>query len=144
MDFSQLRNLLGDTSMIDSELAIWIGLVLFALLVLRRLGVIGSTMRAALLPSRESNPPSHIADDVGEIRTKLENIHRSLESLNSTLLLINEHLKGANLTLEQAQSSVVTDVKGIHYTLDRIDSSLDTIEQRLNPETRTYSWKQGW
>jgi hypothetical protein len=134
----------GDTMMIDSNWMIWIGLALFALLVLRRLGTIAKTMRVALLPSRGSDQAGHIAHDLSEIRVRLESIHRSLESLNGTILLINEHLKGMNLTVEQIHNSVLSDVKGIHYTLDRMDSSLDTIEERLNPENRVYSWKPGW
>ncbi len=130
--------------MIDSEWIPWIGLTLFALLVLRRLGVISRTLRAALLPSREASQPGHLLHEMAEIRRSLANLQEMLQSVENSLILIREHLRDANLASDATSKAVISDFSGLHRTLERIDYSLVQIEERLNPENRIYSYKAGW
>ncbi len=130
--------------MIDSAWIPWIGLTLFALLVLRRLGVMNRTIRAALLPSRETNQPGHLLHEIAEIKHSLANLQETLQSMENSLILIREHLRDTNLTMEAISKTMMSDVSGLHHTLERIDYSLVQIEERLNPENRLYSYKPGW
>ncbi len=130
--------------MIDSEWIPWIGAALLALLVLRRLGVISRIMRAALLPSHESSQPGHLLREMAEIRGSLANLQETLRSVENSLVLIREHLRDTNLTIDEISKTMMSDVNGLHHALERIDYSLVQIEERLNPEKRIYSYKPGW
>jgi uncharacterized membrane protein YcjF (UPF0283 family) len=135
---------LSDTAMSNSEWAILIGLVLFALLVLRRLGTINKTLRSALIPSPEFNKPGYLFHDVSEIKDKIDSLHKSLGSLDEKLTVIREHMRAISLTAEEVQQTLDSEVKGLHAALGQIDGTLAGIDQRLNPENNVYSWKPGW
>ena len=135
---------LNETAMNNSEWAILIGLVLFALLVLRRLGAINRTLRSALIPSPECNKPGFLFHDISEIKDKIDSLHRSLGSLDEKLTVIREHMRAISLTAEEIQQMLDYEVKGLHSALGQIDGTLAGIDQRLNPENNVYSWKPGW
>jgi hypothetical protein len=135
---------LSETAMNNSEWAILIGLVLFALLVLRRLGAINRTLRSALIPSPEFNKPGFLFHDMSEIKDKIDSLHRSLGSLDEKLTVIREHMRAISLTAEEIQQMLDYEVKGLHSALGQIDGTLAGIDQRLNPENNVYSWKPGW
>jgi hypothetical protein len=135
---------LSETAMNNSEWAILIGLVLFALLVLRRLGAINRTLRSALIPSPEFNKPGFLFHDMSEIKDKIDSLHKSLGSLDEKLAVIREHMRAISFTTEEIQQMLDYEVKGLHSALEQINGTLAGIDQRLNPENNVYSWKPGW
>jgi len=139
-----VRAFLSDTAMSNNEWAILIGLVLFALLVLRRLGTLNRTLRSALIPSPEFNKPGYLFHDVSEIKDRIDSLHKSLGSLDEKLTVIREHMRAVSLTVEEMQQTMDFEVKGLHAALGQIDGTLVGIDQRLNPENNVYSWKPGW
>ena len=135
---------LSDTAMNNSEWMILIGLVLFALLVIRRLSSISRTLRSALIPTPEFNKPGYLFHDVSEIKDRIDNLQKSLGSLDEKLIVIREHMRAINLTMEDVQQTLDLEVKGLNAALGQIDGTLAGIDQRLNPENNVYSWKPGW
>jgi hypothetical protein len=135
---------LSDTAMNNSEWMILIGLVLFALLVIRRLSTISRTLRSALIPTPEFNKPGYLFHDVSEIKDRIDNLQKSLGSLDEKLIVIREHMRAISLTMEEVQQTLDLEVKGLNAALGQIDGTLAGIDQRLNPENNVYSWKPGW
>lgn len=135
---------LPESGMSRSEWMILIGLVIFALLVLRRLGTINKTLRSALIPSSEFNKPGYLFHDVSEIKDRIDNLQKSLGSLEEKLVVIREQMRAVNLTMEEIQQTMNQEVKGLHASLGQIDTTLAGIDQRLIPEKSWYSWKPGW
>ena len=130
--------------MIDNEWTLWIGLLLFALMILGRLGSISRTLRSALRPSPEFNKPGYLFHDVSEIKDKIDSIHRALGSLEERYIVIREHIREISLTVEEMRQVMASDVKDLHFTLGQVESLLARIERRLNPENQEYIWKPGW
>ena len=135
---------LSDTALSNNEWLTLIGLVLFALLVLRRLSTINKTLRSALIPSPEFNKAGYLFHDVSEIKDKIENLHKSLGSLDERLIVIREHMRSISLTMEELQQTLDLEVKGLHAALGQIDGTLAGMDRRLHPENNVYSWKPGW
>ena len=130
--------------MLDNEWTLWIGFLLFALMILGRLSSISRTLRSALRPSPEFNKPGYLFHDVSEIKDKIDSIHRALGSLEERSVVIREHVRAISLMVEEMRNVIGSDVKDLHFTLGHIESILAAIERRLNPENQERTWRPGW
>jgi uncharacterized coiled-coil DUF342 family protein len=130
--------------MTDNEWILWFGLILFAFLILGRLGSISRTLRSALRPSPEFDQPGYLFQDVREIKEKIDRINRTLGSLEERYIVIRENMREVSLAIEEMRQVMQSDVKDLHLMLSRIESLLAVIEQRMNSENQVFTWKPGW